>query len=35
MNDFDPPRSVVISAVATALAEDIGLLVDLTSPAFD
>ena len=33
MNDFDPPRSVCISAVAAALSEDIGLLGDLTSIA--
>jgi nicotinate-nucleotide pyrophosphorylase (carboxylating) len=33
MNDFDPPRSVCVSAVATALTEDIGLLGDLTSIA--
>src|SRR6476646_7896368 len=33
MNDFDPPRSVCISAVSAALAEDIGLLGDLTSIA--
>jgi len=33
MNEFDPPRSVVINAVSGALAEDIGLLGDLTSLA--
>jgi nicotinate-nucleotide pyrophosphorylase (carboxylating) len=33
MNEFDPPRSVVITAVSGALAEDIGLLGDLTSLA--
>ena len=33
MNDFDPPRSVVVSAVRVALAEDIDLLGDITSIA--
>jgi len=33
MNDFDPPRAVVVNAVSMALAEDIGLLGDLTSIA--
>ena len=33
MSDFDPPRAVVIKAVSAALAEDIGLLGDLTSIA--
>jgi nicotinate-nucleotide pyrophosphorylase (carboxylating) len=33
MSDFDPPRSAVVHAVSTALAEDIGILGDLTSIA--
>ena len=33
MNDFDPPRAQVVSAVSAALAEDIGLLGDLTAIA--
>jgi len=33
MSDFDPPRAVVIKAVSAALAEDIGVLGDLTSIA--
>jgi len=33
MSDFDPPRAVVMNAVSTALAEDVGLLGDLTSIA--
>jgi nicotinate-nucleotide pyrophosphorylase (carboxylating) len=33
MSDFDPPSSVVAEVVAAALAEDIGLLGDLTTTA--
>ena len=33
MNDFDPPRAVVMHAVSAALAEDVGVLGDLTSIA--
>ena len=33
MSDFDPPRTVVRDVVARALAEDLGLLGDLTSIA--
>jgi len=33
MNDFDPPRAVVTTVVSAALAEDIGVLGDLTSIA--
>ena len=33
MSDFDPPMSVVAEVVAAALAEDIGLLGDLTTIA--
>jgi len=33
MNDFDPPSSVVAEVVAAALAEDVGLLGDVTSIA--
>jgi len=33
MNDFDPPRAVVMTVVNAALAEDIGVLGDLTSIA--
>jgi nicotinate-nucleotide pyrophosphorylase (carboxylating) len=33
MSDFDPPMSVVAEVVAAALAEDIGLLGDLTTTA--
>ena len=33
MTDFDPPRSAVVQAVSAALAEDIGILGDLTSIA--
>jgi nicotinate-nucleotide pyrophosphorylase (carboxylating) len=33
MTDFDPPRAVVVNVVSAALAEDIGLLGDLTSIA--
>jgi nicotinate-nucleotide pyrophosphorylase (carboxylating) len=33
MSDFDPPRAVVVNVVSAALAEDIGLLGDLTSIA--
>jgi len=33
MSDFDPPGSIVAEVVAVALAEDIGLLGDLTTTA--
>jgi nicotinate-nucleotide pyrophosphorylase (carboxylating) len=33
MNDFDPPRAVVTTVVRAALAEDVGVLGDLTSIA--
>ena len=33
MTDFDPPRAVVVNVVSASLAEDIGLLGDLTSIA--
>src|ERR1700730_7245783 len=33
MSDFDPPPSLVAEVVAVALAEDIGLLGDLTTTA--
>ena len=33
MTDIDPPRAVVVNVVSAALAEDIGLLGDLTSIA--
>ena len=33
MSSFDPPRAVVVSAVETALAEDIGVLGDITTLA--
>jgi len=33
MSDFDPPRAVVASVVAAALAEDLGVMGDITSLA--